>query len=740
MFVEKTKVGLNGFGRIGKCLFIQLINHSHLEVCAINAPSLDMNYLIEYLKFDSIHKYDTSFEVEVIDDSTFRLNGKSIKILRERDAKLLNWKEYGINYVIDSTGVYLTEKKAKDHAVDLVVMCAPPKDETPMFVYSVNHTNYEGQSIISNASCTTNCITPVLKSLENNFSIESSNFTTIHACTASQGSTDTLHSKARTCRSLFNNIIPHTTGASSSVYAVIPSMKNKITGTSLRVPVNNVSIVDLNVKLSKKTDLKEVLKTLKETHNIKVTDGGHVSSDFMTTTCPSIVDKKACLDLGNNEFKIMIWYDNEWSYSAQTIELTNHCVMYLNESKKESGNETREEKFASFCIDNVNFYNENVVVRVDYNCPIDSNGNLSDNYRITSSAETLKKIFNDNPNYIVLMSHFGRPKGKDEKNSLRRMIPEIEKLLGTPVHFLEDGLDMKSVEKIRELDSQQGPSDIPLVFLMENLRFHPEETKYKNLSEDSPIMQVVKNLGTCYVNDAFGCMHRDHLSICGFPYEKRCYGYLVEKEIKALQMITCAKSEQKILGIIGGGKMDDKLPLLENLSKKLDNIYIAGGNINSIVKEKKYSTFIESIKNNKALITLMIDGLAEESHKLDYDSQDSEANSMYINLNQNDLGCTQSIFDIGFMGLRELFDLIIDSDIVFWNGTLGLVENKTYEWGSHQLVKYLMNCGKKVIIGGGDTAGYCNKFNHNFTHVSTGGGASIEYLCDDWLVGMNVFQ
>ena len=734
MLIEKIKIGLNGFGRIGKCLFIQLINHPYLEVSAINAPSLDIQYLNEYLKNDSIHKYNTSFEIEITDDSTFCLNGLSIKILRERDAKLLNWNNYGINHVIDSTGVYLTEKKTKDHGVELVVMCAPPKDDTPMFVYSVNHKLYDGQSIVSNASCTTNCITPVLSALEKNFTIESSNFTTIHACTASQGSTDTLHSKARTCRSLFNNIIPHTTGASSSIYAVIPTLKNKIIGTSLRVPVSNVSIVDMNVRLSKKTSLKEVLSFLKKSENIEIVKGGFVSSDFMTTCCPSIIDEHTCMDLGNNEYKIMIWYDNEWSYSAQTIRLTEYCIKYQLEKKVETSfvEQSREIKFQKFKLDNTNFYNEKVILRVDYNCPLNNEGGIEDPYRIVSSIQTIKKIFNDNPLYIVLMSHFGRPKGPSEKDSLKRMIPCLEENLGQKVHFLENGLDMKSIEQIKSLDSKLEANDPPLIFLMENLRFHPEETNYKCLPKDHPMFEVINELGTCYVNDAFGSMHRDHLSICGFPYKKRSYGYLIEKEIHALQMITLANRSEKVLGIIGGGKMDDKLPLLENLSQKLESIYITGGNINSIIKEKKYTDFIEKIKDNKSDIHLMSDAVIENS--------DSIISFSYKDLLKDNLKNSECCLDIGFKSLRELFSLIMSHDIIFWNGTLGFVEKKEYAWGSEQLVKFLIECNKKVIVGGGDTAGFCNHFNHNFTHVSTGGGASIEYLCDNWLVGMDVFQ
>jgi glyceraldehyde 3-phosphate dehydrogenase len=327
--MEKTKIGINGFGRIGKCIFLQLLKEPTIEVTAINIPDSDTKYFETYIKYDSTHKYDNNFDIKVINDNEILFNNKKISILKNRNASELNWKDFGINYVIDATGVYLTQEKAKMHNVDYIIMCSPPKDNTPTFVYGGNHEKYSGEKIISNASCTTNCIVPVLKLLDEKYLIKKCNFTTIHATTASQTTADNHNVKSRINRAILNNIIPHTTGASSSIYEVLPNLKNKIKGTSLRVPVSNVSIVDINIELEKESKFEEILGYLENSSEIiKINKLNLVSSDFMSSIYPSIIDKSASIDLDNNSYKLMIWYDNEWSYSAQVIRLLKHIIEF----------------------------------------------------------------------------------------------------------------------------------------------------------------------------------------------------------------------------------------------------------------------------------------------------------------------------------------------------------------------------------------------------------------------------
>ena len=701
-------VGLNGFGRIGKCIFLQLIHNKSIEIKVINAPDFDINKLESYLKFDSVHKYSNDFIIEIIDNNSFKINNKLVYILRNRDAKQLNWRDYEINHIIDATGVYLTQEKAKQHNVDYVIMSAPAKDNTPMFVYGANHNEYNNEKIISNASCTTNSIVPVLRDLINNFGIKSSNFTTIHASTSSQKVVDTANSKSRTNRSIFNNIIPHTTGASSSIYKIIPELEGKITGTSVRVPVNNVSLIDLNVELERSTTLNEIFESFSENKFIKVNSDNLVSSDFISTTCPSIIDKNACLDLNNNQFKIMIWYDNEWSYASQLIKLLE-TISNFNTN--------------SYFIENKSYKNKKVIVRLDLNVPR-INNKITDDYRIKSTIPTLKRILNDSPKKLIIMSHLGRPAKHSQEDSLIIVKSKLENYLNEYIEFLPEGLSESTIKTLNNSKCR--------IFLLENLRFHSCETKYKNII-NSNSREILNNLGDCYVNDAFGCMHRDHLSITGILLTDKSYGYLVDNEIKALKMITGNITNSKVLAIIGGGKMDDKISLLLNLSKKVDNIYIAGGNINSIIKNNM-NDYLQEISNNKAKITLMEDGLASES-----------LNIIPSHISTFDLRENKNFFDIGLRSLITLSDLIDKNDIIFWNGTLGVVEDSKYKYGSEMLIRILINAinknkNKKVIIGGGDTGGFVNKYKHNFTHISTGGGASIEYINNDDLIGLKLFK
>ena len=323
-------VGINGFGRIGKCVFLQLLETTNVTVKAINIPDFDISLFEHYLKIDSNHFYKKDFNLEINKESNQgKINGNTISILNSRQAENLNWKNHGVEYLIDATGVYLTTEKAKQHNVDYFIMCAPAKDATPQFIVNGNEEKYNGEKIISNASCTSNAIIPVLKFLDENYEIIDGNFNTIHAATASQKTTDTIKMNKRTCRSIFNNIIPHTTGASKSISKILPNLTGKLIGASVRVPVSNVSLINLNVRLKKQTTLENILSSIKKTDHIVLEEKQYmVSSDFMTTTCPSIVDGNGSMELNNNQFKIMIWYDNEWSYSYKIIQLLEHVYSF----------------------------------------------------------------------------------------------------------------------------------------------------------------------------------------------------------------------------------------------------------------------------------------------------------------------------------------------------------------------------------------------------------------------------
>jgi len=709
--VNITNIGINGLGRIGKCVFLQLLNEPYINIKAINILNYDINQLEKYIKYDSVHKYYNNFNFKIIDDKHISINNNIIRLFNERDAKNINWKSYDITYVVDATGFYLTQEKAKSHNVDYVIMSAPPKDNTPMFVVGVNDEKYNGESIISNASCTTNCITPLLKILNDEYQIIKGNFTTVHATTSSQSIADGQPDKNRTYRSIFNNIIPHTTGASKAIDVVLPEIEGKIKGTSLRIPTSDVSIVDCNILLNKDTNINEILDKLRDYMNIEVNDLKLISSDFLTTECPTIIDSDCCMELDDNEYKFMIWYDNEWSYSAQLVKMLNKMIDFNN-----STIEKNKLKYKHFIVTG-NFENKRVLCRVDYNVPVDENNNIKDTFRIDTTLPTIKNILKNNPKYLILTSHFGRPKGKEEKYSIHFLIPYLEKVLNQKVVFLEDGFDTKSLEKIEENNN--------IIYLMENVRFHWEEQ-----NPTSEFTNLINEFCDIYVNDAFGCCHREHSSIIGFNEKESYYGYTIQQETYLLDTILYAN--KKKLAIIGGGKMDSKLQLLKYLCKKMDTIYICGGNINSILKGN-FDEYLEEISSYKAEIVLMEDGYKAKSIE--------DKNCIYND--SNELDNDEYFFDCGDKSLNTLEKLINNHDLIFWNGVCGVVEKSNYSIGSIKLLSLLDKYNKKTIVAGGDSVGFVNNNQKCITNTNielcSGGGSSIDYLTSGTLVGLKQF-
>ena len=329
------KVGINGFGRIGRLAFRSAIGRPNVQIVAIN-DLLDVDYLAYMLKYDSVHgKFDGDVEVK---DGKLVVNGNAIRITAERDPANLKWNEVGAEYVIESTGFFLTEETAGKHleaGAKKVVLSAPSKDDTPMFVMGVNNTELKAdQKIFSNASCTTNCLAPISKILNDNFGIVEGLMTTVHAATATQKTVDGPSMKDwRGGRSAIHNIIPSSTGAAKAVGKVIPALNGKLTGMAFRVPTMDVSVVDLTVKLEKAATYEEICAAMKSASEsgpmvgvLGYTEDLVVSQDFVGDTRTSIFDAKAGIALNDNFVKIVSWYDNEIGYSTKIVDLIEYSA------------------------------------------------------------------------------------------------------------------------------------------------------------------------------------------------------------------------------------------------------------------------------------------------------------------------------------------------------------------------------------------------------------------------------
>jgi glyceraldehyde 3-phosphate dehydrogenase len=321
--------GINGFGRIGRMVFRAAVqNFSDIEVVGIN-DLLEPDYLAYMLKYDSVHG---RFKGEVsVEGNHLIVNGHKIRLTQERDPSALKWNEVGADIVIEATGLFLDKASAEKHlaaGAKKVLMSAPSKDDTPMFVFGVNHATYAGQAIVSNASCTTNCLAPVAKVLNDKWGIKRGLMTTVHAATATQKTVDSPSNKDwRGGRGILENIIPSSTGAAKAVGVVIPALNKKLTGMSFRVPTSDVSVVDLTVELNSEATYAEICAEMKAQSQgalkgvLGYTEDKVVASDFRGEPCTSVFDADAGLALDSTFVKIVSWYDNEWGYSNKCLEM-----------------------------------------------------------------------------------------------------------------------------------------------------------------------------------------------------------------------------------------------------------------------------------------------------------------------------------------------------------------------------------------------------------------------------------
>jgi glyceraldehyde 3-phosphate dehydrogenase len=323
------RVGINGFGRIGRMVFRAAHEHfPEIEIVGIN-DLLEPDYLAYMLQYDSVHgRFKGSIAVE---GSTLIVDGRKIRLTAVKDPTELKWGEIGVDVVVESTGLFLSKDTAEKHlaaGAKKVIMSAPSKDDTPMFVYGVNHMKYAGETIVSNASCTTNCLAPVAKVLHDTWGIKRGLMTTVHATTATQKTVDGPSNKDwRGGRGILENIIPSSTGAAKAVGKVIPELNRKLTGMSFRVPLSDVSVIDLTVELVKPATYEQICAAMKAASEgamkgvLGYTEDKVVASDFRGESCTSVFDAEAGIALDDTFVKVVSWYDNEWGYSCKVLEM-----------------------------------------------------------------------------------------------------------------------------------------------------------------------------------------------------------------------------------------------------------------------------------------------------------------------------------------------------------------------------------------------------------------------------------
>ena len=697
-----------------------MMDDPRYNIRALNVPQLSASELSDYLSFDSVHRYPNELvkDIEILSPTLVRIGRNTISIFSDRDATKLQWRAAGVEYLIDATGAYLTTEDASKHDVDHVIMSAPPNDPkiTPTFIYGVNHDKYAGQKCVSASSCTTNCMAPMLKLVSDNFGIDSVAFTTIHATTGSQSVVDVVKSKARTHRSIINNMIPHSTGASKSITETIPVLKGKIWGTSVRVPTINCSLLDCNIQMTDKSGNLDAIASALE----KSPFFGHVfacnrrlltSCDFMTTVTPSILDHKASLDMNEGSVKLMMWYDNEWSYSAQCLRIMTHMAATDGDRRAAAnGGKAAQARRPPFELEPkrdvraMELKGSSVVARFDFNVPVDK-GVVMDDFRVRAALPTMEHILSKGCKRMVLVCRFGRPKGRDEANSVRFLVPLLSSLLKRPVTFLQEGVSQATLGAL----AANEQTDDGAVYLLENIRFHAEEERH---SASSALAATYQQLGDVIIADCFGCVHRPHMSIVHLDGPGRNFGYglLVEQEVSALSTLL-SNSGKRVLGIMGGAKIADKQPLIDCLCHMPRTRIFVGGGLTRGWKDKYPITPSSVIVSRDAY------GAADLSP--------STPPRYVANLVANG----GAGFDIGPTGLRDLMAAIDEAEIIFWNGCLGVIEDPRYRVGSQIITDYLCSVsGKQVIIGGGETASLFAGRVEPHVYLSTGGGALLGHI------------
>ncbi len=762
--MSTTNIAINGFGRIGRQVISALVEKGifgkELTVVAVVDVSTEADYFAYQLKYDSVHgRFQGEVSTEksspsAKENDVLVVNGFKIRCLpAARDLSLLPWREMNVGIVIESTGLFTEADAARGHltaGAKKVIISAPGKGvDVKTIVMGVNHDEYDPAKhhIVSNASCTTNCLAPVVHViLKEGIGIESGLMTTIHAYTATQKTVDGPSKKDwRGGRAAAINIIPSSTGAAKAVGEVLPATKGKLTGMSFRVPVADVSVVDLTFRAARDTSIEEIdaaMRRASETYLkgvLGVTREELVSTDFIHDDRSSIYDGKATLE--NNLkgekrfFKVVSWYDNEWGYSVRVVDLARLMA--------EKGLD-RGDSIALKGVDDVDVKGKRVFMRVDFNVPMEK-GAITDDFRIASALPTIRKVLAAGGR-LVLASHLGRPaeKGYEAEFSLKPAAERLSKLLDKPVAFVADAVGEGAQAAVAALKDGE-------VALLENLRFHPGEA-----ANDEGFARKLAALADVYVNDAFGTSHRDAASMTGVPKALGggVAGDLVKKEVEVIHG-ALKRPARPFVAVLGGAKVSDKVFVVKNLLHLVDEVLVGGAMAYTFMKaaglpvgSSKYESVVVDKKGVEKPVLKMAQEILDIAKAL---KKTIVLPVDHVAVQKFEAGAPTRVMETledGWMGVdigpatRKLFtEKLANAKTAFWNGPMGVFEMKGFDAGTEAVAKAFADItakGAVTIVGGGDSAAAVKQFGYDakVTHVSTGGGASLEMFEGKFLPGV----
>jgi phosphoglycerate kinase len=744
-----TKVGINGFGRIGRLVLRVLIARGMpVDLCVINDPFIAPDAMAYMFKYDTVHGRFKGTVVGKDGKLTITYNEKTYVILTTscKEPKDIPWADNDIEYVIEASGAFTTLEKCMAHlkAGARKVVITAPSEDAPTFVYGVNQEKLKReQNIISNASCTTNCLAPLAKIVHDKFGIVRGLMTTVHSTTATQKTVDGPSGKAwRDGRAASGNIIPSSTGAAKAVAKVIPSLDGKLTGMAFRVPTLNVSVVDLTVELKTPASYDEICQAIKAASEgpmkgiMGYTDEQVVSSDFVGEQISSVFDSKAGIALDKTFVKLVAWYDNEWGYSCRVIDLLIHAIKVDGIAPKKMGGKKKLSDLADSDI-----RGKRVLMRVDFNVPMDKDGKIASENRIVAALPTIRYCLERGAS-VVLMSHLGRPDGMVKPElTLKPVAERLSTLLSTPVQFLADCVGAEVEKATAALQPGQ-------VVLLENLRWHLEEelkVKIDGVTKKAPQEAVdafrasLTKSGDLYVNDAFGTAHRAHSSMTGITLPIKVAGLLMAKEVEYFSKLL-ENPVKPVLAVLGGAKVADKIGVIYNLLDKVDEMYIGGGMCFTFLKVLNNANIGKSLfdANSVGLVKVYKKKADKRGVKLTFPvdficstgKDDKKTSVIEIAAGIPD---TLAGLDIGPKSAEQLQAAIARSKTVLWNGPMGVFEVDEFSAGTKATVDACIaatSAGASVILGGGETVMAAEKWKamDKVSHVSTGGGASLELL------------
>jgi phosphoglycerate kinase len=591
----------------------------------------------------------------------------------------------------------------------------------------------------------------VCKVLDDNFEVQYGLMTTTHSYTGDQMILDGRHRDLRRARAGACNIVPTSTGAAKAVAQVLPKYKGKLNGIALRVPTPNVSIVDLVVKVGKKTSAEDVNAALKKAADgpmkgiINYETQPLVSSDFKQTDYSNSVDAALTMVMGEDLVKVVMWYDNEWGYSQRVIDLTQIVADKLPAGSAAAAPKEKGGALSKLKIDEVDVKGKRVFIRVDFNVPQDKKDPniITNTARIDAALPTIKHVLDKGAKSVVLCSHLGRPNGeKNPKFSMAPVAKVVEEKLGVPVTLMNDVVGPE-VEKACA-DPKPGS-----VILLENSRYYiEEEGKGKDADGNKIKADPAKvkdfraslaKLADIYCSDAFGTAHRAHSSMVGEGFPVKCSGFLLAKELDYFAKVVDSPTKP-VCGILGGAKVADKIQLIMNLLDKVDIMIIGGGMAFTFIKEAGVDIGSSLYDEEGAKLVPEIRKKAAEKGVELILPVDFVCSSKFGEDGEIKMGDMSTGVPEGFLGLDigpksiELNDAAIaKSKTIVWNGPMGVFEMGAFEAGTKKMMEKIVEvtkAGAISVIGGGDTATACKKYKtvDLVSHCSTGGGASLELL------------